>query len=208
MFTLGNRDLRLPGLGSYLQTAANAGNTRAIMWGLGTMIAIIVAIDQLVWRPVIAWAEKFKFEQVESTDAPASPVLDFLKSSKILPFAAKYTVRPASEWLTLYFARWRTAEQTNEKPSRVWPWISRLILAAAVGGILYAFSKMVLLLAQVTGGELRGIFVGAGATLLRVAFTLFLAGLWTIPAGVMIGLKPKLSAIAQPIVQVRSEERR
>jgi NitT/TauT family transport system permease protein len=80
--------------------------------------------------------------------------------------------------------------------------ISRLILAAAVGGILYAFSKMVLLLAQVTGGELRGIFVGAGATLLRVAFTLFLAGLWTIPVGVMIGLKPKLSAIAQPIVQV------
>jgi NitT/TauT family transport system permease protein len=202
MFTLGNRDLRLPGLGSYLQTAANAGNTRAIFWGMGVMIGIIVVIDQLVWRPVIAWAEKFKFEQVESTDAPASPVLDFLKSSKILPFVAKYTVRPASEWLTLYFARRRTAEQTNEKPSRVWPWISRLILAAAVGGILYAFSKMVLLLAQVTGGELRGIFVGAGATLLRVAFTLFLAGLWTIPAGVMIGLKPKLSAIAQPIVQV------
>jgi len=202
MFTLGNRDLRLPGLGSYLQTAANAGNSRAIFWGMGVMIGIIVVIDQLVWRPVIAWAEKFKFEQVESTDAPASPVLDFLRSSKILPFVARYTVRPASEWLTLYFARRRTAEQTNDKPSRVWPWISRSILAAAFGGILYAFSKMVLLLAQVTGGELRGIFVGAGATLLRVAFTLFLAGLWTIPAGVMIGLKPRLSAIAQPIVQV------
>src|SRR5271156_4794971 len=65
MFTLGDRDLRLPGLGSYLQTAANAGNTRAIWWGMGMMIGIIVVIDQLVWRPVIAWAEKFKFEQVE-----------------------------------------------------------------------------------------------------------------------------------------------
>ena len=202
MFTLGNRDLRLPGLGSYLQTAANAGNTRAIFWGMGVMIGIIVAIDQLVWRPVIAWAEKFKFEQVESTDAPQSPVLDFLRSSKILPFAARYTVRPASEWLTLRFARRRAADKLNEKPARIWPWVSRLILAVAFVGLLYAFSKMISLLTQVTGEELRGVFVGAGATLLRVALTLFLAGLWTIPAGVMIGLKPKLSAIAQPIVQV------
>jgi NitT/TauT family transport system permease protein len=202
MFTLGNRDLRLPGLGSYLQTAANAGNTRAIFWGMGVMIGIIVVIDQLVWRPVIAWAEKFKFEQVESTDAPKSHVLDFLRSSKILPFVARYTVRPASEWLTLHFARRRAAAELVEERSRVWPWISRLILGAALGGILYAFSKMVGLLAQLRGDELRGIFVGAGATLLRVAFTLFLAGLWTIPAGVMIGLKPKLSAVAQPIVQV------
>jgi NitT/TauT family transport system permease protein len=202
MFTLGNRDLRLPGLGSYLQTAANAGNTRAIFWGMGVMIGIIVVIDQLVWRPVIAWAEKFKFEQVESTDSPKSRVLDFLRSSKILPFVARYTVRPASEWLTLHFARRRAAAELNEERSRVWPWISRLILGAALVGILYAFSKMVVLLAQITGDELHGIFVGAGATLLRVAFTLFLAGLWTIPAGVMIGLKPKLSAVAQPIVQV------
>ena len=202
MFTLGNRDLRLPGLGSYLQTAANAGNTRAIFWGMGVMIGIIIVIDQLVWRPVIAWAEKFKFEQVESADAPKSPVLDFLRSSRILPFAARYTVRPASEWLTLHFARRRATEALNQKMSRLWPWISRLILVAALAGILYAFSKMVMLLSHVTGDELRGIFVGAGATLLRVAFTLFLAGLWTIPVGVMIGLKPKLSAVAQPIVQV------
>src|ERR1700746_3950005 len=60
MFVLGNRDLRLPGLGSYLQTAANAGDTHAIAWGLAAMIAVIVLMDQLLWRPVIAWAEKFK----------------------------------------------------------------------------------------------------------------------------------------------------
>ena len=71
MFVLGDRDLRLPGLGSYLQTAANEGNTRAIFWGLAVMIGVIVLIDQLIWRPVIAWAQKFKFEQVESTDEAA-----------------------------------------------------------------------------------------------------------------------------------------
>src|ERR1019366_1777893 len=64
MFVLGNKDFRLPGLGSYLQTAASAGDTRAIVWGVGTMIAVIVLMDQVVWRPVIAWAEKFKMEQV------------------------------------------------------------------------------------------------------------------------------------------------
>ncbi len=60
MFVLGNDDFRLPGLGSYLQTAASAGDTQAILWGVGTMIAVIVLLDQIVWRPVIAWAEKFK----------------------------------------------------------------------------------------------------------------------------------------------------
>jgi NitT/TauT family transport system permease protein len=69
MFVLGARDFRLPGLGSYLQTAASAGDTRSILWGIGTMIAVIVLLDQFVWRPVIAWAEKFKVEQVESTAA-------------------------------------------------------------------------------------------------------------------------------------------
>src|SRR5580692_6137630 len=71
-FQLNNRDLRLPGLGSYLQTAANAGDMGAILWGLGVMIAVIVMMDQLIWRPVIAWGEKFKFEQVESVEAPHS----------------------------------------------------------------------------------------------------------------------------------------
>ena len=84
MFVLGNRDLRLPGLGSYLQTAANAGNTAAIVWGLAVMISVIVLMDQVIWRPIIAWAEKFKFEQVESADAPRSPILHLLRRSRIL----------------------------------------------------------------------------------------------------------------------------
>src|SRR3989442_344022 len=78
MFVLGSRDFRLPGLGSYLQTAASAGDTRSILWGVGTMIAVIVLLDQFIWRPVIAWAEKFKVEQVESADTPHSWVLDFI----------------------------------------------------------------------------------------------------------------------------------
>jgi NitT/TauT family transport system permease protein len=202
MFTLGDRDLRLPGLGSYLQTAANAGNTRAIWWGMGVMIGIVVVIDQLVWRPVIAWAEKFKFEQVESTDAPSSPVLDLLRSSRILPFFSRLTVAPAREFLSMHFARSHATEVPRSSGRSVFQWLTRLMLAALLAGVVYESVKMVMLLTHLTREELCSIFLGAGATFLRVAFTLFLAALWTIPVGILIGLKPKLSAIAQPIAQV------
>ena len=89
MFVLQDRDLRLAGLGSYLQTAANAGDTRAIIWGVVTMVGVIVLMDQLIWRPIIAWAEKFKFEQVEAIESPHSYVLDFLRRSKIVPLVAQ-----------------------------------------------------------------------------------------------------------------------
>ena len=202
MFILGNRDLRLPGLGSYLQTAANAGDTRAIVWGLGVMIGIIVLIDQLIWRPVIAWSEKFKFEQVESVEPPRSFVLDFLQRSKVLPFLARVAVRPLREYLSLYFANRHAAAGENRKPGTMGKWISRALLTAMLAGLAYAFVRMSILLAGLTIAEVRGIFVGAGATLFRVAFTLVLAGLWTIPVGVIVGLKPKLSAIAQPLAQI------
>ncbi len=84
MFVLGSRDFRLPGLGSYLQLAASAGDTGAILWGLGTMIGVIALVDQLVWRPVIAWTEKFKFEQVAAAPPPRSAVLDLLRRSRAL----------------------------------------------------------------------------------------------------------------------------
>jgi ABC-type anion transport system duplicated permease subunit len=66
MFVLGNRDFRLPGLGSYLQTAANAGDALAMVWGITAMIGVIVMIDWMIWKPLAAWADKFKFEDVES----------------------------------------------------------------------------------------------------------------------------------------------
>jgi NitT/TauT family transport system permease protein len=105
MFVLGNRDLRLPGLGSYLQTASNRGDSQAIAWGLTAMVGVIVLIDQIVWRPMIAWSQKFKFEQVESSETPTSPVLNFLRRSKLLSRADRTFVAPAGEALMLHFAR-------------------------------------------------------------------------------------------------------
>src|ERR1700691_4276162 len=104
MFVLGPRDFRLPGLGSYLQTAASAGDTRSMLWGVLTMVAVIVLLDQFIWRPVIAWAEKFKIEQVENTDAPRSWVLSFIQRSPGLAALRKKTLTSVSEKLMLHFA--------------------------------------------------------------------------------------------------------
>src|ERR1700744_1091080 len=81
MFPVGGRDFRLPGLGSYLQTAASHGDWAAMTWGLITLVLIIVITDQLLWRPLIAWSDKFKFETVESGSRVTSPVPHALASS-------------------------------------------------------------------------------------------------------------------------------
>jgi NitT/TauT family transport system permease protein len=202
MFVLGNRDLRLPGLGSYLQTAANAGDTVAILWGVFAMVTVIVLMDQLIWRPIIAWSEKFKMEQVEAAQVPHSPMLDLLRRSRILSVAARVTVAPAREALTLYCAGRRMAPRATPTGSKPGKWIWLALAVAAAIGLLYAIAKMLIMLGALSGTELSGIFRGAGATFLRVELTLVLAGLWTIPAGVYIGLRPRLSAIAQPIAQI------
>jgi NitT/TauT family transport system permease protein len=205
MFVLGNRDLRLPGLGSYLQTASNAGATRSIVWGLIVMVAVIVLIDQIVWRPIIAWSEKFKFEQVEASEAPSSLVLNFLRHSKLLSRIARVSVAPVREELTLYFARRAAGPHPDRHARNITKWTSRawaVLGALAIAGMLYAIGKMGVMLTSLSRSELSDIFWGAGATFLRVELTLVLAALWTIPAGVYVGLRPKLSAIAQPVAQI------
>jgi NitT/TauT family transport system permease protein len=201
MFVLGKRDLRLPGLGSYLQTASNAGDTRAIIWGLAVMITVIVLTDQLIWRPVIAWSEKFKIEQVEASQTPHSWVLDLLRRSRVVHGITRISVAPAREALGLHFARQsEKSEARSDSPLR--RWTTRVVLAAAVLGVIFAAVKMVLALLILRRPELVSIFIGAGATFLRVELTLVLAGLWTVPVGVVIGLHPRLSAIVQPIAQI------
>jgi NitT/TauT family transport system permease protein len=202
MFVLGNRDLRLPGLGSYLQTAANSGDTRAIVLGVFTMIAVIVLMDQAIWRPIIAWSEKFKFEQVEGSGIPRSPILHLLRHSKALTYAGRVAVAPVREALSLYFAR-RDASLLRVHPKRAWSkWLARVLTVLILLGVTYAVAKMSLMVARVSASEVRSILWAAGATFLRVEFVLVLAGLWTIPVGVYVGLRPRLAAIAQPIAQI------
>jgi NitT/TauT family transport system permease protein len=201
MFVLGNRDFRLPGLGSYLQTAASAGDTTSIVWGVATMILVIVLLDQFVWRPVIAWAEKFKFEQVESTDAPQSWVLNIVQHSLGLARLREKTLHPLGERLILLFARER-GKDAPETPAPWRDWLMRVLAVAVLVAIGYAVVRVAMILSGLQKAELHVAALGLGATFLRVNLALLLGALWTIPAGVAIGLNPRLARIAQPLAQI------
>jgi NitT/TauT family transport system permease protein len=202
MFVLGNRDLRLPGLGSYLQTAANAGDTKAIVWGIAVMIGVIVLMDQLIWRPVIAWGAKFKFEQVEAADAPRSPILDWLRRSRLLMLVGHRSVAPVREKLDLHFARKHDVSSKVSSPSRAVVLAVRVLSVITLAGIAYATVKIAIMLSGLSKVEMISIVRGAGATFLRVEVTLVLAAMWTIPVGIFIGLRPRASAVLQPIAQI------
>ena len=207
MFVLGNRDFRLPGLGSFLQSAASAGDTPAILWGLAAMIAVIVAIDQLIWRPAIAWSDKFKFEQVESKEAGGSAVLNLLRGSPLLSRLRQSVLTPLSERIYLRSSRHPATQPDLPDAARAplshWRVVTgyaipALLLALIACGVAAAFQT----LRSITSTELVLTVQSAGATFLRVAVSLIIASAWAIPAGVAIGFHPKLAKIAQPLAQI------
>ena len=202
MFVLGKRDFRLPGLGSYLQTAAGAGDTGAIFWGLGAMIGVILLIDQAVWRPAIAWSDKFKFEQVESGTQPRSLVLRLLRQSNLLERVRIAVWEPLAERISLRAAS--HAENAGPpKPPAHWRVVVAMVAGALLGGaILYALAGAAMTLKTLSGPELVSTLEGAAATFARVVTSLLIAAVWTIPAGVAIGFNPKLARFAQPFAQL------
>lgn len=205
MFTMGDRNFQLPGLGSYIQSAADSGDVSALLSGIGAVILIVVATDQLLWRPLIAWSDKFKFEQVESADRVGSPILELLRRSKL-------SALPGRVWNSLeepVFRRLaRSRETQNVQPidddanSRkgmglFWTMLAVVLIAGA-----WAVLQALTLLRTVTWSDLRVLMEGAQATFLRVNAALLISALWTIPAGVAIGFNQKLARVVQPIAQV------
>ncbi|HEY6331848.1 MAG TPA: ABC transporter permease subunit, partial [Blastocatellia bacterium] len=201
MFPLGERQIRLPGLGSYLQTAANDGNVPAIFWGLGVMISIIVLLDAMVWRPVIAWANKFKFEEVEGALTPGSAVLNFLRKSTVLSYIGRTTLEPCGEKITELFAE-RADKGRSRRGPIVSTWVERTIAALVLAAVAYGVFKAVMLLLGATRADMGDIGRGAVATFARVAAALAIGSAWTIPVGVMIGFSPRLARVAQPLAQI------
>jgi NitT/TauT family transport system permease protein len=205
MFVLGKRDFRLPGLGSYLQTAASNNDGRAVATGLVVMVAIIVAIDQLIWRPAIAWSHKFKFEQVKRVIDVRSPLLHLMTHSEILRSIRRRTLDPASESIYRSLARrhsGRDAQVNQAKESTSRRWHCGVCLMFLLLAVLYFAGDAIALLRQVTTSQAVAILLGAAATFARVNVALLIAAAWTIPAGVAIGLNPRLARIAQPLAQV------
>ncbi|MGB7282513.1 MAG: ABC transporter permease subunit [Candidatus Acidiferrum sp.] len=205
MFVLGDRDFRLPGLGSFLQTAASHGNTRAILWGLAAMVAVIVLLDQLIWRPVIAWADKFKFEQVETAKAATHNLLSLLGRASFVIRIYRLVVRPIIDRITVHLAVGaRRAAETFSVPKR--PTARRWLLIVLAGVILVGLGFAVFHgareLSDLRRADYFTLIRSAGFTLLRVNVALLIGALWAIPAGVAIGFSPRLARLAQPLAQI------
>jgi len=205
MFVLGNRDFRLPGLGSFLQTAASSGNTSAILWGVATMIAVIVLLDQLVWRPIIVWADKFKFEQVESAGGAQSTLLSLIGRASIVLRLYRLLVQPVFDWLSRTFTSGaRRAAETFSAPKQhaARRWIGYLLATGTIVGLGFAVFHAARELSSLHREDYIELLQSAALTFLRVNTALILGALWTVPVGVAIASNPRLARFAQPLVQM------
>jgi len=201
-FTLGKESFTLPGLGSYLFAAANNGDVPSILWGLGTLIALIVALDQLVWRPLIAWSERFKVEQSESQDVPTSWMLDFLNQSRLLPQTARQ-IQTALARLRRHPGHAPAARApAGRDVSEVETGLLRLLGLAALAVAGWGFISLVQLVWALPLEKWLEISEGTGASVLRIAVALAISFAWTVPVGVAIGLHPRLARAAQPLAQI------
>ncbi|GAC1428898.1 MAG: ABC transporter permease subunit [Ktedonobacteraceae bacterium] len=208
-FVLGSRSFQLPGLGSYLQLAANTGNTSALFLGLFTLIALIVLLDFLFWRPLVAWADKFKFEQSSEADPPTSPVLNLLRNSALVATIQRRVFRPLGTGLARLLNRLQPLHDSSipHKPENIQGMalhkgmqvLLGLLLLAVV---LYGIWNMVILLVQVDLATWGRLVIAAAATWGRTLIALAIGVLWTVPLGVAIGMSPRWSKRLQPVVQV------
>jgi len=201
IFTLGARDFRLPGLGAYLQTAANAEDFVAISWGIAALVVVIVILDQLLWRPLLAWADRFKLEMVESDAPPESWFYDLLQRASLRPWIAR-ALEPAGHAVEAIMERLMPLPRgldVAENRRSATEWVFYLgALVAVPAGVFFGGR----LLLQLPLEQWLDIALAVGATLLRVVAAMAIALLWTVPVGVYIGTQPRAAAVLQPIVQV------
>ncbi len=199
MFVLKDRDFRLPGIGSYIQTAANHGDMVHVMYGIGTMVFLIILLDILIWRPLVAWSQKFRMDAVQAEEERESLVLDIVRKSPVIgkinlfvsniikgleAFYEKVEVRQRSQYTGLTRA------------------LKLALLITVLVIFLWAGLRAVKLFVGLSVEDYLTVLVAAFFSILRTSAALFIATLWTVPLGVYIGINPKAARVLQPVVQV------
>ncbi|WP_342456955.1 ABC transporter permease [Streptomyces sp. WZ-12] len=192
----------LPGVGSFAGTAIADGDLGKVGWAVATMAVMVTAVNLVFWRPLTAWAERFKNEQSEATDVHRSLVLNLLRRS---PWPRRWgrLLRPLGELL----GRAGRILGTDDPPlagRRAQRRTGDLVFAVAAGGlIVWGLADLLGYLHHRTG---LGVFVEplllGLATLARVVLLVAVATVVWVPIGVKIGFSPRLARIAQPLVQL------
>src|SRR3984957_1352926 len=197
--SVGNTTITLPGVGSYIALAIEQRSLSAVAWAIGTMAIVILIYDQVLFRPLVAWADRFRFQQEASALPPKSWVLTVLRRSG--------TVGTLSDRLSLVWRRSFHRGGTPMKPMITAPeredklrlGLWRAVVTVAVLAVLWEIGRFIIEsvdLAEVAKAILLGL-----ATLVRVTVLIALASLIWVPIGVAIGIRPHLSNIVQPVAQ-------
>ncbi len=199
--TVGDTTVTLPGVGAYVATAIKQQNLPAVGYAVLCMLAVIILYDQLLFRPIVAWADKFRFEQTASAEVPTSWLLDLFRKTRFLR-SMTAAVSKAMESTTQIRVPLPAFPQIRYRlniPSVLIDavWIALIFGAAAwIGWRVIGFVSASLGWADVQTAILDGLF-----TLLRVVVLISLATLIWVPIGVWIGLRPTIAEKAQPVAQ-------
>jgi NitT/TauT family transport system permease protein len=204
-FQLGERDFRLPGIGSYMSVAVEQGRGDAMVLAILAMVTMIVVLDQVLWRPVVVWAQKFRVEEGGGGEQILmhSWFLDWLRGSRLVRWV-RWRLRElresrAARDVTTATPAASALPTAVERNSRA---VSFAALAFLVGVLAWGGVKLVHLLHEVPAGAWGRSITAGFITLGRVLLSTLIGTVWALPAGLAIGLSSRLSRIFQPIVQV------
>jgi NitT/TauT family transport system permease protein len=198
--TVGDTTVKLPGIGSWLAVAIDAKDIHAVILAVLVMAAVILAYDQLLFRPIVAWADKFRFEQTAALQRPRSWVYDLWRRGKVVR-----RVSPAIGWAAALVSRlplgFTRPVKAMRKPA-AGPLLDRLWLLAVLAVVAYALWHIVLFTRASLSAQDLLTAIGLGLlTLLRVAVLIALASVVWVPIGVWIGLRPGVATRVQPVAQ-------
>lgn len=199
--TVGDSTVNLPGIGSWLALAIQQKDIAAISWAVLAMVGVIVLYDVLFFRPIVAWADKFRFEQTASHKRPRSRVYDLFRSTRLVPLLFA-SLRIVSDWIPA--VRMPRLARIGFTINARWhryldlAWIA-LVVSACMTGIY----QLACFIGSTLGVEEVVNVFGLGlATLARVAVLIVLASLVWVPVGVWIGLNPRWAERLQPVAQL------
>ena len=199
--TVGHTQVALPGIGSWLALAIERQDMGAVTWGVVAMAVVIVIYDQFFFRPIIAWADKFRFEQTASQETPQSWLYDLVHRTRFLRQAFSLLSLPVKKLAAIKWSKLppapevRIPAQANRAIDIVW-----IILVVVACG--FSVWELVAYISKTLNWGDLGLVVAMGlATLLRVALLIALASLIWVPIGVWIGLRPVWAERLQPIAQ-------
>lgn len=204
------QDIRLPGVGSYLASAIEGGDMQAIAYSIITMILMIVLVDQLFWRPLVVWSNKFKMELTESADTSTSFVYEILYRSSLVNMLSSVLLSPLWRAVNLLLNK---IASVSEKASREFQSVPKsfyigkqlikfFLVMTLLGLMRNPVSEAYTLVASLDSNTILEIMRLGLYTLGRVMIAVLLGALWTVPVGVWIGLNPRVAAVLQPIVQI------